>query len=511
MSETTDHAPGHYEPGTHPDLPPPPGTVGLVGWLRRNLFSSVVNSVLTIGTIAFLVWLIPTVLNWAVFSATTWGDDRSFCQMSRQVSLIGSGAGAIDYQAMSVPGADPDSTATKRQSVKHLLDATRQFDAFVKEFKPTSATAEFDALVGQAGVVALSASISDATKGLLQASDQTKLLDLRSAPKEFPAEVDAAIATTDLAAVQAAFATLQPVFDYAGRHDGACWTLIKARFYQYMVGFYPREQAWRVMLTAVLLVLALVPILVDNVPYRRWGLIYACIFPVFAFVLLVGGFGLPHVDTEQFGGFMLTVVIGLTGIVGSLPIGIMLALGRRSQMPVIRVLCVAFIEFIRGVPLITILFMGSNMLPLFLPEGVNFDKLLRALIAVTLFSSAYMAEVVRGGLQAIPNGQYEGAMALGLSYWRMMGLIVLPQALKIVIPGIVSSFIGLFKDTTLVSIIGLFDLLLVGKSAITDTKWLRLAPETYVFVASIYFCFCYSMARYSTWLEEKLHTGHKRG
>ena len=142
-------------------------------------------------------------------------------------------------------------------------------------------------------------------------------------------------------------------------------------------------------------------------------------------------------------------------------------------MPVIRVLCVAFIEFIRGVPLITILFMGSNMLPLFLPEGVNFDKLLRALIVVTLFSSAYMAEVVRGGLQAIPNGQYEGAMALGLSYWRMMGLIVLPQALKIVIPGIVSSFIGLFKDTTLVSIIGLFDLLLVGKSAITDTKWAR--------------------------------------
>jgi general L-amino acid transport system permease protein len=479
MSDTTDHAPGQqYEPGMHPDLPPPPGTVGVVGWLRQNLFSSVVNSVLTLACIAFLVWLIPAVLNWAIFSATTWGEDRSFCQTARQVTLLGSNASAVDYQAMAVPGADPAATAGKRASVKSLLDAARQLDAFAKEFKPEAMPPELGALVGQVGVVALSASLSEATAGLQQASDETKLLDLRRAPEEFPAEVDAAIATTDLAAVQTSFAAMQPVFDYAARHDGACWTLIKARSYQYMFGFYPREQAWRVVLTAVLMVLALIPVLFDNAPFRRWGLIYACIFPIIAFFLLVGGLGLPHVETEK--------------------------------MPVIRVLCVAFIEFVRGVPLITVLFMGSNMLPLFLPEGVNFDKLLRALIAVTLFSSAFMAEVVRGGLQAIPKGQYEGAMALGLSYWKMMGFIVLPQALKIVIPGIVSSFIGLFKDTTLVSIIGLFDLLLVGKSAITDTKWLRLAPETYVFVATIYFCFCYAMARYSTWLEEKLHTGHKR-
>lgn len=510
MTETTDLQSGSYEPGTHPDLPPPPGTVGVVGWLRQNLFSSTVNSILTLGTIVFLIWLIPAILNWAVFSATTFGEDRSFCQLSRQVSLIGSRAGAVDFQAMAEPGSDPAATSGKRASVKNLLDSTRQLDAFTKEFKPDVVPAEFNTLIEQVGVVALSASLIEATAGLRQASDQTKLLDLRSAPEEFPGEVDTAIAATDLAAVQTSFAALQPVFDYASRNDGACWTLIKARAYQYMFGFYPREQAWRVVVTAVLLVLALVPVLFDNVPFRRWGLIYACIFPIVAFFLLVGGLGLPHVETEKFGGFMLTVVIGLTGIVGSLPIGVVLALGRRSQMPVIRVLCVAFIEFIRGVPLITILFMGSNMLPLFLPEGVNFDKLLRALIAVTLFSSAYMAEVVRGGLQAIPKGQYEGAMALGLSYWKMMGFIVLPQALKIVIPGIVSSFIGLFKDTTLVSIIGLFDLLLIGKSAITDTKWLRLAPETYVFVATIYFCFCYAMARYSTWLEEKLHTGHKR-
>ena len=252
------------------------------------------------------------------------------------------------------------------------------------------------------------------------------------------------------------------------------------------------------------------PVLFDNVPHRRWGLIYACLFPVIAFFLLMGGFGLEEVSTEKLGGLLLTIVISLTGIVGSLPIGIVLALGRRSTMPVIRLLCVIFIEFIRGVPLITILFMGSTMFPLFMPEGVNPDKLLRALIAVTLFSSAYMAEVVRGGLQAIPKGQYEGAMALGLGYWRMMYLIILPQALRIVIPGIVSNFIGLFKDTSLVSIIGLFDLLSVAKTAVTDTKWLALAPETYAFIAAIYFVFCFGMARYSIWLEEKLYTGHKR-
>ena len=179
-------------------------------------------------------------------------------------------------------------------------------------------------------------------------------------------------------------------------------------------------------------------------------------------------------------------------------------------MPVVRVLCVVFIEFIRGVPLITVLFMSSVMLPLFLPEGVNFDKLLRALIGVALFSSAYMAEVVRGGLQAIPKGQYEAAQALGLSYWKMMGLIVLPQALKIVIPGIVNTFIGLFKDTTLVLIIGLFDLLGIAKAAVTDGNWIGLSTEAYAFAALIFFICCFTMSRYSIWLEKQLHTGHKR-
>ena len=205
-----------------------------------------------------------------------------------------------------------------------------------------------------------------------------------------------------------------------------------------------------------------------------------------------GILGLRVVETSLWGGLTLTLVIAGVGIVSSLPIGIVLALGRRSEMPVVRMLCVGFIELIRAVPLITVLFMASVMLPLFLPTGVNFDKLLRALVGVVLFSSAYMAEVVRGGLQAIPNGQYEAAKALGLSYWKIMGLIVLPQALRIVIPGIVNTFIGLFKDTTLVLIIGLFDLLGMVQAALTDAAWLGFALEGYVFAGFVFWIFCFA-------------------
>ena len=219
---------------------------------------------------------------------------------------------------------------------------------------------------------------------------------------------------------------------------------------------------------------------------------------------------LPLVETPLWGGLFLTLVISGVGIVMSLPIGIVLALGRRSDMPVVRGICVVFIELWRGVPLITVLFMASVMFPLFMPEGMNFDKLVRALIGVMLFSAAYMAEVVRGGLQAIPRGQYEGAAALGLPYWKMMGLVVLPQALKLVIPGIVNTFIGLFKDTTLVLIIGLFDFLGMIQLAGTNPDWLGFAVEGYVFAAFGFWIFCFSMSRYSQHLEKKLATGYKR-
>ena len=235
------------------------------------------------------------------------------------------------------------------------------------------------------------------------------------------------------------------------------------------------------------------------------------IYPVIAFYLLHGGaFGLSTVATSQWGGLMLTLVIATVGIAGALPLGILLALGRRSNMPAVRVVCVTFIEFWRGVPLITVLFMSSVMLPLFMPEGMNFDKLLRALIGVILFQSAYIAEVVRGGMQAIPKGQYEAAAAMGLGYWRAMGLVILPQALKMVIPGIVNTFIALFKDTSLVIIIGLFDLLNSVKQATADPSWLGMATEGYVFAALVFWIFCFGMSRYSMHLERKLDTGHKR-
>jgi len=232
-----------------------------------------------------------------------------------------------------------------------------------------------------------------------------------------------------------------------------------------------------------------------------------------AWGILYGGiFGLPVVETSQWGGFILTLVVALLGIIASLPLGILLALGRRSNMPIIRSVCVVFIEFWRGVPLITVLFMAAYVLPLFFPTGMNFDQLLRALIGVALFSAAYMAEVVRGGLQSLNKGQYEAADSLGLSYWRSMRLIILPQALKAVIPGIVNTFIGLFKDTTLVLIIGLLDLLGMVNAAIADPNWsIRSVPTTgYAFVAITFFIFCYGMSRYSRFVEEKLNTGHKR-
>ena len=428
-----------YEPGTHPNLPPPMATSGPVVWVRRNLLSSPLNILLTVGAAYLLYLILPGMLNWAVFEAVFDAGSREEC---RQIA------------------------------------------------------------------------------------------------------------------------------------SGACWALIDTRFGQFLYGFYPDHLRWRINVTAVLFLLALLPLLWDKTPYRRYWFIYSCVFPLIAFVLLIGpatfnmalpgmfepsfdsygaaissfnpfafiwtllgdifGFifwvvswiaypffkpvgwflveqvGMETVETSKLGGFALNVIIGVTGIVSSLPLGIVLALGRRSHMPVVRTLSVMFIEFIRGVPLITLLFIASTMLNYFLPPGTTFDLVLRVLIMVTLFSSAYIAEVVRGGLQAIPKGQVEAADAMGLRYWQAMRLVVLPQALKISIPGIVNTFVGLFKDTTLVVIIGLTDVLGVGRASLADAKWAGLAWEVYVFIAILFFVCCFSMARYSTYLEKKLHTGHKR-
>ncbi len=294
--------------------------------------------------------------------------------------------------------------------------------------------------------------------------------------------------------------------------DGACWALIRIRFHQYLFGLYPVEERWRVLLAFAILVVAMVPLFLPRMPRRiSYAIGLILVYPPVAYVLFAGGwFGLEPVETANWGGLFLTLVIAGVGITTSLPLGILLALGRRSSMPVIRSLSVVFIELVRGVPLVTILFMASVMLPLFLPPGVTIDKLLRALVGVSLFSSAYMAEVVRGGLQAIPKGQYEAAQALGLSYWQMMRLVILPQALRLVIPGIVNTFIGLFKDTSLVTIIGLYDLLGMAKLITTDPAWLGRAAESYLFAAFGFWIFCFGMSRYSQYVERKLATGRER-
>ncbi|MBN9670416.1 amino acid ABC transporter permease [Roseibium aggregatum] len=303
-----------------------------------------------------------------------------------------------------------------------------------------------------------------------------------------------------------------------GGHSGACWAYVKAYFPQFIYGRYPTEEIWRVNIVYFLFAVLLVPLAIPSAPFKKANaILFLVVFPVVAYFLLTGlvigdTVVLPIVETAVWGGLLVTLVIAVTGIVASLPLGIALALGRRSKMPIVKLVSIIFIEFWRGVPLITVLFMSSVMLPLFLPEGVTFDKLLRVLIGVTLFSAAYMAEVVRGGLQAIPKGQYEGAMALGLRFWPMMYLIILPQALKLVIPGIVNTFIGLFKDTTLVLIVGMFDLLGQIQSSFTDPTWSTPSQghTGYLFAAIVFWCFCFGMSRYSIFMEKKLHTGHKR-
>ena len=351
--------------------------------------------------------------------------------------------------------------------------------------------------------------------------------------------------------------------------SGACWGMIDKRFNLFMYGFYDSSEFWRPNLAIVVFLVAMLPVLFDKLPGRKFcvpflilgypplaialirgpiemtsfqstigiavwiamfagavflghrgakttnavmsGVGYTAAYIILFVVFISWGLGLKPTETNSYGGLMLTIILAGVAIAVSLPLGILLALGRRANsMPVVQMLCIGFIELVRSVPLITILFMAQFMLPLFLPEGVKFDNVMRALVGISLFAAAYMAEVIRGGLQAIPKGQFEAADSLGLNFYLNMRLIVLPQALKIVIPGIVSTFIGLFKDTSLVSIIGLVDFLLVAKQSYTDSNWLGLENTAYAFIAVIYFIICFSMSRYSMYLERKLHTGHKR-
>lgn len=296
---------------------------------------------------------------------------------------------------------------------------------------------------------------------------------------------------------------------------GACWAYIADRFAYIIYGSYPLAGRWRVDTFFALLAFGTGWLLWLDAPRRDIGAIYFfVILPIASFVLLHGfaSIGLPVVDTALWGGMTVTIVVAAVGIVASLPIGVMLALGRRSELPAVRLLSTLFIEFVRGVPLITVLFMASVMLPLFVPDSWSPDKLMRALVGVALFASAYMAEVVRAGLQAMPKGQYEAAHALGLSHWQSLRLIILPQALTVTIPNIVNSFIALFKDTSLVFFVGIFDFLKTIEVARADPKWSTPVTSAtgYIFAALVYFICCYAMSRYATGIEKRLSTGEKR-
>ena len=359
--------------------------------------------------------------------------------------------------------------------------------------------------------------------------------------------------------------------DTTGREVGACWAFIRDKIYFFTYGSYPGTERWRVNIFFALLAIGVAWLLWLRAPRRDLGAVYFFwLFPVASYVLLTGGdvdfstrfwigflifgallmavfalaaallktairpallisggivalvgftlllveadFGLTPVPTSLWGGILVTLLVATVGIVFSLPFGILLALGRRSKLPVVRLASVIFIEFVRGVPLITVLIMANTMLPLFLPGDITVDRLLRPLIGTALFASAYMAEVVRGGLQAMPKGQYEGAMSLGLNYPQMMVLIILPQALRIVIPGIVNTFIGLFKDTSLVAIVGIFDLIRTIEASRIDPNWAAPTISTtgYAFAALFYFIFCWGMSRYSLGVERRLAAGQNR-
>ena len=290
--------------------------------------------------------------------------------------------------------------------------------------------------------------------------------------------------------------------------DGACWVFIKVWFNRFMYGLYPDAEQWRIN-TAFLILFAIVGVsFFVSAKLKKYFILFLIfIYPFLGIELISGGgFGLKYVETAAWGGLSLTFIISAFAILFCFPIGVFLALGRRSSLPAIRYISIGFIELWRGVPLITVLFMSAVMFPMFLPDGTFIDKLIRVLIAITLFEAAYMAEVVRGGLQALPKGQYEAAKSLGMGYWRMNALIILPQALKLVIPGIANTLLALVKDTPLIFVVGLMELAGMIGLAKTNPKWLGMAMEGYVFAGLVFWIICYAMSRYSQNLEKKLST-----
>jgi len=290
--------------------------------------------------------------------------------------------------------------------------------------------------------------------------------------------------------------------------DGACWVFVKVWFNRFMYGMYPDAEQWRINFSFLILLGSIGSIFVLPLKFKKYIILFLLfIFPVIALNLISGGmFGLKWIETGAWGGLSLTFIVSAFALIFCFPIGVFLALGRRSNLPAIKYSSIGFIELWRGVPLITVLFMSAVMFPMFLPDGTYMDKLMRVIIAITLFEAAYMAEVVRGGLQALPRGQYDAAKSLGMGYWRMHFLIIMPQALKLVIPGIANTFLALVKDTPLIFVVGLLELAGMIGLAKTNPEWLGMAAEGYVFAAFVFWIICFSMSRYSQNLERKLST-----
>ncbi|WP_029355338.1 amino acid ABC transporter permease [Bosea sp. 117] len=439
-------------------LPPPTRNVGVIGWMRENLFSSPLNIVLTLVGVLLAALIFPPLIRFLLIDAVWTGENREAC--------LGPGVGAC------------------------WPFVKAKFGQFIYGFYPISERWRVD-IVFLLGAVLLAP--------LLVLSWPGKRLNAFLFFGVYP--VIAFVLLTggniDLSAfLLQHFGLIRPLtgdFTVAG---------INLTFWVDYI------------LTAALFAgIAWVATRALGASGRSAALAVLYFFLALGIITFIWDFdfGLPYVETRQWGGLLVTLVIGVTGIVTSLPLGIVLALGRRSTMPIVRLLCVIFIEFWRGVPLITVLFFATYMLPLFLPAGTNPDGLLRALVGVALFTAAYMAEVVRGGLQAMPKGQYEGAMAMGLTWSQMMRLIILPQALTLVIPGIVNSFISLFKDTTLVLIVSIFDFLGQLRASFTDPNW--ASPVTlytgFAFAGIVYFLFCFGMSRYSLFVERRLNTSHR--
>lgn len=432
-----------------PALPPPRNMVGPIAWVRANLFSSWTNSLLTVICLWLAYKIVVAVVDWAIVSAVWDGSDGTACRIE------GAGACWAFIKAkfgQFIYGRYPLDERW-RVNLVYVMAALGFAWLLIPSIKNKAL-----------GALYTFYAMPLVAYWLLTGTSVDRLSDGTVVPLRF--------GVWDVLWIALVVGA-----------GGALYLARRRTLTEQSAG----------ILAGLCLLLAL-PLAL------RW------------FFSVSGIVDLPIVPTELWGGMLVTMVVATVGITCSFPIGIVLALGRRSKMPIARWVSVTFIEFVRGVPLITVLFMASVMLPLFLPEGVTFDKLLRVLVGVSMFAGAYMAETIRGGLQAIPRGQYEAADALGLSYPKKMGLIVLPQALKLVIPGIVNTFVGLFKDTSLVLIIGMFDLLGIVQLNLSDANW--FAPQVvltaYAFVGMFFWIFCFGMTRYSAWLEKRLAAGDRR-